>query len=203
MKIHSGEKSNKCNQCDFASYETANLMKHLTTHSGEKSCKCNQCDFACSDPSSLSRHLGTHTVEKPNKCNKCDNAFARASDLREHMKIHSGEKTNKCNHCNYAFTKAGNLRTHLKTHRVEKNRTNASNVALQHCKQAIWGVIWEHTVEKMHLLWVYILREKRSFKKRIHWDFISTAKRCSYNSPTQRSHPSQSNPLIALVQENP
>ena len=44
--MHSGEKSNKCNQCDFASSYASALRAHLKTHSGEKSIKCNQCDYA-------------------------------------------------------------------------------------------------------------------------------------------------------------
>ena len=35
MKTHSGENSNKCNQCDFASSQAGNLKKHMKTHSGE------------------------------------------------------------------------------------------------------------------------------------------------------------------------
>ena len=31
----SEEKSNKCNQCDFASTRAGNLRTHLKTHSGE------------------------------------------------------------------------------------------------------------------------------------------------------------------------
>ena len=42
---HSGERSKKCYQCDFASSQAANLRLHLKTHSGEKSNKCNQCDM--------------------------------------------------------------------------------------------------------------------------------------------------------------
>ena len=42
FKTHSGENSNKCNQCDFASIQAVSLRKHLKTHSGEKSNKCNQ-----------------------------------------------------------------------------------------------------------------------------------------------------------------
>ena len=53
LKMHSGEKSNKCNQCDFASSHTGHLRTHLKMHSGEKSNKCNQCDYACSGPSAL------------------------------------------------------------------------------------------------------------------------------------------------------
>ena len=48
LKMHSGEKSHKSNQCDYASYGAANLNLHLKTHSGEKPNKCNQCDIASS-----------------------------------------------------------------------------------------------------------------------------------------------------------
>ena len=60
LKTHSGEKPNKCNQCDYASSETSKLMTHLKTHSGEKSNKCNQCDYATIYASDLRRHLKTH-----------------------------------------------------------------------------------------------------------------------------------------------
>ena len=57
-------KSNKCNQCDYASSRAYHLRTHLKTHSGEKPNKCNQCDYACSDPTSLSRHMKRHSVER-------------------------------------------------------------------------------------------------------------------------------------------
>ena len=44
MKTHSGEKTNKCNQCDFASVQANSLKKHLRTHSGEKSNECGVCE---------------------------------------------------------------------------------------------------------------------------------------------------------------
>ena len=53
LKTHSGEKSNKCNQCDYVSSHVGNLRTHLKTHSGEKQNKCNQCDFASSQGSNL------------------------------------------------------------------------------------------------------------------------------------------------------
>ena len=62
-----GEKSKKCNQCNYASVHAFNLRTHLKTHSGEKSNKCNLCDFASSQAGNLSRHLKTHSGEKPNK----------------------------------------------------------------------------------------------------------------------------------------
>ena len=45
LKTHSGEKSKKCSQCNYASLYAGGLRTHLKTHSGEKSIKCNQCDF--------------------------------------------------------------------------------------------------------------------------------------------------------------
>ena len=89
---HSGEKSNKCNQCDFASSYASALRAHLKTHSGEKPNKCNQCDYESLNAGNLKRHLKVHSGEKSNKCNKCDYASSRAGDLRKHLKTHSGKK---------------------------------------------------------------------------------------------------------------
>ena len=64
-KCNTGEKSKKCNQCDYASARAGDLGRHLKTHSGEKSNKCNQCDYASSQASHLRTHLKTHSGEKP------------------------------------------------------------------------------------------------------------------------------------------
>ena len=42
IKLPTGEKSNKCNQCDYASSRADSLRAHLKTHSGKKSNKCSQ-----------------------------------------------------------------------------------------------------------------------------------------------------------------
>ena len=109
-------KSNKCNQCDYASSHAGRLRTHLKTHSGEKSNKCNQCDYTSSHAGNLRQHLKTHSGEKSNKCSQCDFTSSRAGDLKRHSKIHSGEKSNKCNQCDFVSSQAA----HLKTHRVEK-----------------------------------------------------------------------------------
>ena len=59
--IHCGYKSNKCNQCDFASSQAGNLRTHLKMHSGEKPNKCNQWDYASSKADNLKKHLKTHS----------------------------------------------------------------------------------------------------------------------------------------------
>ena len=50
-------KSNKCNQCGYASSRAGDLRQYLKAHSGEKSNKCNQCDFASSQAGDLRGYL--------------------------------------------------------------------------------------------------------------------------------------------------
>ena len=63
---HGKEKSQKCNQCDFACHNQGNLKVHFRIHNGEKPYHCNQCDFACSKASNLNVHVKTHSGEKSN-----------------------------------------------------------------------------------------------------------------------------------------
>ena len=120
---------------------------HLKMHSGEKSNKCNQCDYASSRVGHLRTHLKAHSGEKLNKCNQCNYASSGAGNLRTHLKMHSGEKSNKCNQCDYASSQAGHLRRHLKTHSGEKP-TSATNVTMPLLRLAIWGRIWKRTEGK-------------------------------------------------------
>ena len=98
-ETNTGERSNICNQCEYASSWAGDLKTHLKIHIGEKPNKCNQCDYASSWASALRRHLKVHNGEKPNKCNQCDYASSDAGNLRLHLKTHSGERSNKCNQC--------------------------------------------------------------------------------------------------------
>ena len=101
-KNNEGEKSNKCNQCEYAPSKKSSFRSHLKIHSGDKSNKCNQCDYACSQAGTLRRHLKTHSGEKPNKCNQCNYASSYAHHLKTHLKTHKGEKSNKCKQCDFA-----------------------------------------------------------------------------------------------------
>ena len=66
FETHSGEKTNKCNKCDFAFFYISTLRKHLKMHSGEKPNKCNHCDFASYQAGHLRAHLKTHSLLKCN-----------------------------------------------------------------------------------------------------------------------------------------
>ena len=161
MKTHSGEKSYKCNQCEYASVQAVDLRRHLKSHSGEKLFKCGLCDFASVWAVALRTHLKTHSGEKSYKCNQCDYASARADDLRRHLKIHSGEKSYKCNQCNYASVRANILRSHLKTHLGEKSQLcNQCNYAS--VKVSNWKTRMRLSYCLQSYLWIMFLLEYSS-----------------------------------------
>ena len=66
-----------------------NLKTHLKTNSGEKPNKCSQCDYASSRGGDLRRHLKKHIGEKSNICNQCEYASSEGGNLRRHLKIHT------------------------------------------------------------------------------------------------------------------
>ena len=76
---------------DRSKDKTIEEVSMTETTSREKTNKCNQCGYASSYAGNLRTHLKTHTGEKPNKCNQCDYASSYASALRTHLKTHSGE----------------------------------------------------------------------------------------------------------------
>ena len=96
MLDHSGEKSNKCNQCDFASYRARSLRAHLWTHSGKMLNKCSQCYYASIDSSSFRKHVKIHNDEKLKKCNQSDFASCNGNALRAQLKTRTWKKLNQC-----------------------------------------------------------------------------------------------------------
>ena len=85
MKKHSGEKSYKCIQCDYASSHADNLRTHLKTHSGEEK---NATNVTMTEAGTLRTYMKIHNGEKFNKCTRCDFASAEEDDLRRHLKTH-------------------------------------------------------------------------------------------------------------------
>ena len=76
---------------EFSSVHSKSLRLLLMVHSGEKSNQCNQCHYVCCDPSALRRHLKTHIREKTSKCNQCQFASHQVGNLRRHL-LNGGEK---------------------------------------------------------------------------------------------------------------
>ena len=174
--MHKGEKSNKCNQCDYASPHAANLKQHMIKHTGEKPNKCKQCNFACWDKGNLTNHKIIHSGEKSvwlcrSWSRQFDKTFTNSlwGTKVERMqpvklKTYSGEKTHKCSLCSYASSRANGLRRHLKIHSGKK---------LNQCKQCNYfssqaGSLRTHlnihSGEQMQPMWLQLIL-RRGFEE--------------------------------------
>ena len=68
--------------------QAGDLRRNLKAHSGERLNKCNQCDFAFIQAGNLRPHLKAHSSgDKPNKCKRCDFTPIKADYLKNHLKI--------------------------------------------------------------------------------------------------------------------
>ncbi|CAH1107866.1 unnamed protein product, partial [Psylliodes chrysocephalus] len=100
--------------------DVSNIQAHLKIHSNEKSFKCDVCSKGFNRKSSLQRHLIIHSNERPFKCDICFNGFYQKSYLRKHLIIHSNKKSFKCDICSKGFNQKYNLQLHLLSHNKEK-----------------------------------------------------------------------------------
>ncbi|XP_057713936.1 zinc finger protein GLI1-like [Corythoichthys intestinalis] len=95
MRVHSGEKPNKCmfEGCAKAFSRLENLKIHLRSHTGEKPYVCQNigCFKAFSNSSDRAKHQRTHLDTKPYVCQipGCTKRYTDPSSLRKHVKTHS------------------------------------------------------------------------------------------------------------------
>ena len=69
---------------------TANLKNHMKVHSGGKSNKCDQCKLATAQAANLRIHIMVHIGVKPNEYDQCNFSTFKTANLEKHMKINSG-----------------------------------------------------------------------------------------------------------------
>ena len=120
-RIHSGEKTHRCQLCDKAFYDSSHLTIHIRVHTGDKPYKCLVCDKSFTSASELWRHnRRIHSSVRPHSCSYCGMQFAVVGDLKDHVRVHTGVKPFSCGQCGDVFLWPGHLKAHLLKSHNEK-----------------------------------------------------------------------------------
>ncbi|XP_033218960.1 zinc finger protein GLI3-like isoform X2 [Belonocnema kinseyi] len=108
------------------------LLIHMRVHSGEKPNKCpfTGCTKAFSRLENLKIHQRSHTGERPYACQHrgCSKAFSNSSDRAKHQRTHYDTKPYACQvlGCGKRYTDPSSLRKHVKNHTENSQLSNSS-----------------------------------------------------------------------------
>ncbi|CAG0894319.1 unnamed protein product, partial [Darwinula stevensoni] len=121
MRIHSGEKPFRCEDCGRGFAEKSNLLSHKKLHWAIRPHQCSQCQKSFIAKRNLELHQLTHTGERPTQCEVCGKCFGGSKGrLRRHLLTHSDKRNFSCAICGKQFNRKDKMDQHIKGHLSEK-----------------------------------------------------------------------------------
>ncbi|XP_045131979.1 B-cell lymphoma 6 protein homolog [Portunus trituberculatus] len=130
-RIHKGEKTHKCSQCDHQCHTASGLRTHIqeihSSASEQRSHCCKVCGEKFAKIYGLKRHTQRKHAEQQLACNVCSKMFACKEDLNKHTKSHLSAGTLKCDSCQKTFTTSWALQRHSTKHQSLHFKCNLCN----------------------------------------------------------------------------
>lgn len=82
----------QCRICEYSTKHWWSLEKHIRIHTGEKPFKCDDCPKRFADQSTFIKHKRIHKNDRPFGCTFCGKKFTQSTTLKTHCKsVHDGE----------------------------------------------------------------------------------------------------------------
>lgn len=135
MLVHVDRDHTECTICGKI-LRKKYIVIHMRIHSGEKPFKCDQCGRAFVRDEHLTRHARIHSGEKPHECDICGKLFARTDHRIKHMRTHSGIKPYKCELCDKSFARSDHKLKHIKSHMRRIHMIDVPIIQLADCDES-------------------------------------------------------------------